>query len=495
MSGYLGGHVSVALITDLYQLTMAYGYWKTKRHEQPSVFHLSFRTNPFRGGYAITAGLAPVLEALEGFRFSADDIEYLRTLRGNDHQPLFESEFLAYLTDLALSCDIDAIPEGTVVFPHEPLLRVEGPLLQCQILETFLLNGINFPTLIATGASRVCHAAEGDTVLEFGLRRAQGIDGAMTASRAAYIGGCDATSNVLAGKRYDIPIKGTHAHSWVMAFEDERESFQAYANAMPNNCIFLVDTYDSLNGVRNAISVAIELRNQGHEMIGIRLDSGDILSLSKQARVMLDEAGFSEAKIVASNDLDEHEIERLKRAGAEVDIWGVGTRLVTAYAQPALDGIYKLSAIGDSTGRWLDRLKLSEQPVKVSNPGIQQVRRFTSQGQAKADVIYDNRDVMGDTPRMMPFLCDPTASLRTVQCDGNWEYEDLLIPVLRQGRRVGTSPSLHQIRDRAATQLQMFSPDIRRLVDPLVYPTGLDPKLFAVKKKLVEAAPLQKTPG
>ncbi|EMI21241.1 Nicotinate phosphoribosyltransferase [Rhodopirellula maiorica SM1] len=300
---------SLALLTDLYQLTMAYGYWQTQRHERDAVFHLFFRSNPFEGGFAITAGLAPLVETLNEFRFTSDDITYLKTLRGNDHQPLFADPFLCYLSDLRLSCDIDAMPEGTVVFAHEPLLRVQGPILQCQILETLLLNCVNFPTLIATRAARVCQAAQEDTVLEFGLRRAQGNDGAMTASRAAYIGGCHATSNVLAGKYYDIPVKGTHAHSWVMSFDGEHEAFAAYASVMPNNCIFLVDTYDTVHSVANAILVAHQLRKQGHEMIGVRLDSGDLVALSQQTRSMLDASGLPEAKIVASNDLDEHQLK------------------------------------------------------------------------------------------------------------------------------------------------------------------------------------------
>ncbi len=488
MSEHFRENGSLALLTDLYQLTMAYGYWKTHRHAQQAVFHLFFRSNPFDGGYAIAAGLDPVLETLNDFRFTTEDIAYLETLRGNDGQPLFSKPFLSYMSELRLSCDIDAVPEGTVVFPQEPLLRVQGPILQCQILETLLLNGINFPTLIATRASRVCYAAMDDIVLEFGLRRAQGINGAMTASRAAYIGGCHATSNVLAGKCYDIPVKGTHAHSWVMSFEDERESFEAYASVMPNNCIFLVDTYDTLQGVRNAIEVALQLRKHGHEMIGVRLDSGDMVTLSKQVRAMFDEAGLTDAKIVASNDLDEHQIQLFKQQGAQIDIWGVGTRLVTGYEQPALGGVYKLSAICDSDGQWHNRVKLSEQPIKVSNPGIQQVRRFTIDNRAVADVIYDVRDLASTSPRWVPVGKEQVQALQVNEHDGDWRYEDLLVPVIRNGSRVGKSPTIHQIRDRTACQLQMFSSDVRKLVEPAVYPTGLDVQLFETKRKLIATA-------
>ncbi len=284
---------ATALLTDLYQLTMAYGYWKTGRDQQEAVFHLFYRHNPFRGGFAIAAGLADAVDYLRNLRFTPEDLGYLGSLTGRDGRALFEARFLEFLGNLRLTCDIDAVPEGTVVFPHEPLLRVRGPILEGQILETALLNQINFQTLIATKAARVCLAARGEPVLEFGLRRAQGIDGALTASRAAYLGGCDATSNVLAGKIYGIPVRGTHAHSWVMSFDTEREAFQAYAEAMPHNCVFLVDTYDTLKGVREAIGVGRWLRQHGHELAGIRLDSGDLAWLSVEARKLLDRAGFA----------------------------------------------------------------------------------------------------------------------------------------------------------------------------------------------------------
>jgi nicotinate phosphoribosyltransferase len=297
-------------------------------------------------------------------------LEFLATLTGDDGKPLFESAFLEYLRALRFTCDVDAIPEGTVAFPHEPLLRITGPILQCQLLETALLNLINFQSLIATKAARVCLATQGEPVLEFGLRRAQGLDGGLAASRAAYIGGCAATSNVLAGKTFDIPVRGTHAHSWVMAFDDEREAFSAYAKAMPNNCVFLVDTYDTLEGVRRAVETGKWLRERGHEMVGIRLDSGDLAWLSVEARKILDNGGFPKALIVASNDLDEHIIASLKAQGAQINVWGVGTKLITAFDQPALGGVYKLGAIRGDDGRWVYKVKLSEQAAKVSTPGI-----------------------------------------------------------------------------------------------------------------------------
>ena len=339
-----------ALLTDLYQLTMAYGYWKSGRSELEAAFHLFFRKAPFQSGFTIAAGLATAIDFLKSFHFTDADLQFLATLTGNDNRPLFEPGFLEYLRTLRFCCDVDAIPEGSVVFPNEPLLRIKGPILQCQLLETALLNLLNFQSLIATKAARICLAARGEPVLEFGLRRAQGVDGALAASRAAYIGGCAATSNVLAGKIFGIPVRGTHAHSWVMSFDDEREAFLAYAEAVPNNCVFLVDTYDTLEGVRHAVETGKWLREHGYEMVGIRLDSGDLAWLSIEARKILDEAGFPKAVIIASNNLDEHIIASLKEQGAQINVWGVGTKMITAYDQPALGGVYKLSAIRGKDG-------------------------------------------------------------------------------------------------------------------------------------------------
>src|SRR5688572_20045473 len=281
---------SLALLTDLYELTMAHGYWKAGVDAKEAVFHLFFRQNPFGSGFSIACGLGYVIDFLKDFRFDEGDTRYLSGLTGNDGRPIFEPEFLSTLRALEITCDIDAIPEGTVVFPHEPLLRVRGPIGQCQLLETALLNLINFQTLIATKAARICISARGDPVLEFGLRRAQGVDGGLAASRAAYIGGCAGTSNVLAGKIFGIPVRGTHAHSWVMSFDTEIEAFRAYADAMPNNCVFLVDTYDTLTGVQHAIEMGKWLRKRGHKLTGVRLDSGDLAWLSIEARRMLDAA-------------------------------------------------------------------------------------------------------------------------------------------------------------------------------------------------------------
>ena len=364
------GH-SLALLTDLYQLTMAYGYWKSGTDQKDAVFHLFFRRQPFGGGYSVACGLNHVIDYLGSFEFDDDDVAYLATLEGTDGKALFESDFLDYLRRLELRCDVSAVPEGTVVFPREPLIRVRGPILHCQIIETAILNIVNFQTLIATKASRVVAAAQGDPVLEFGLRRAQGIDGGLSASWAAHVGGCVATSNLLAGKLYGIPVRGTHAHSWVMSFPSEQEAFEVYAKALPNNCVFLVDTYNTVEGVRRAVEVGRWLRQRGQDLVGIRLDSGDLQQLSVATRKVLDEAGFTSTAILATNDLDERSIEKLKQGGAPIGLWGVGTKLVTAFDEPALGGVYKVTAVKDSDGEWCYKLKVSEEGVKTSDPGIQ----------------------------------------------------------------------------------------------------------------------------
>ncbi|MBU4304624.1 MAG: nicotinate phosphoribosyltransferase [Candidatus Omnitrophica bacterium] len=472
---------SLALLTDFYELTMAYGYWKSGVSDKEAVFHLFFRNNPFKSGFTIACGLEYVIDFLENFRLDKSDLDYLRSLRGNDERPIFDNAFLDYMADMNFSCDIDAVAEGTAVFPLEPLVRVQGPIIQCQILETALLNIINFQTLIATKARRMCIAAQGEPILEFGLRRAQGIDGSLAASRAAYIGGCSATSNVLAGKVFGIPVKGTHAHSWIMSFDDELESFKAYAKAMPNNCVFLVDTYDTLEGVRNAVEAGKWLRQNGHEMAGIRLDSGDLAYLSIEARKILDQQGFKNAKIIASNDLDENIITSLKAQGAQVNIWGVGTKLITAYDQPALGGVYKIAAVKEPEGEWKYKIKLSEQAVKVSNPGIQQVRRYIKNNEAVADVIYD-KDTNLDKGCIM---IDPLDMTRQKRITTDMKGEDLLLPVFRKGKRVYPRVSLEEIRKKAKKSLEQFHGGIKRFTNPHQYPVGLEKSLYALKTELI----------
>ena len=472
---------SLALLTDLYQLTMAHGYWKLGRSEQEATFHLFFRKPPFAGGFAVTAGIGPALDYLRSFRFDATDIDYLASLSGNDGKRLFEHDFLAFLAGLDLTCDVDAMPEGTLAFAQEPLLRVRGPILQCQILETALLNTINFQTLIATKAARICRATHGEAVLEFGLRRAQGIDGGLAASRAAHIGGCAATSNVLAGKLFGIPVRGTHAHSWVMSFDTEEASFEGYAQAMPNNCVFLVDTYDTIQGVRRAVEVGRRLRARGHEMIGIRLDSGDLAYLSIAARKILDDAGFPDATIVASNDLDERIIESLKAQDARISVWGVGTKLATGYDQPALGGVYKLAALKDAQGVWYPKVKLSEQAIKTTIPGILQVSRFETKDGMVGDMIYDETAGLDDR-RVIVDATDPTRR-KKIPCDA--QATDLLTPVVRGGSIVSEPESLEVIRVRVQSQLAKLHPAIRRFLNPHEYPVGMDIGLHELRDRMI----------
>jgi len=409
---------SLALLADLYELSMAAGYFRHGLADREAVFHLTFRRHPFGGDFTVAAGLAPAVEWLQSLRFLPEDLAYLEGLGR------FDREFLDHLADLSIRLDVDAVPEGERVSPNTPILRVRGPLLQAQIIETGLLNLVNFQTLIATKAARVVEAAGDGAVLEFGLRRAQGVDGGLAASRAAYLGGCAATSNVLAGKLYGIPVSGTMAHSWVMAFPEEERAFEAWAEVAEQNTLFLVDTYDTLEGVRTAVRVGRRLREAGRELSGVRLDSGDLVALSRETRQLLDEAGFAEAKVVASGDLDEYEIARLRASGARIDLWGVGTRLVTASDDPSLSGVYKLGALRDEDGEWKAREKVSDDPEKKSQGGILQVRRYED-GDGFRDQVYDERDGAPEGGR------------------------DLLEPVLRRGELVAPLPTLEQARTRA----------------------------------------------
>jgi nicotinate phosphoribosyltransferase len=466
------------LLTDLYQLTMAYGYWKLNMHDREAVFQLIYRKNPFGGNYAVACGLNTVVAFLENWCFAEDDLAYLQTLQAPDGAALFPQEFLAYLKNLRFTGHIDAIPEGTVVFPHEPLLRITAPLLQGQLLESTLLNIINFQTLVATKAARVCHAAKGAPVLEFGMRRAQGPDGALSASRAAYIGGCEATSNVLAGKLFDIPVRGTHGHSWVTAFADEMAAFDAYIEVMPNNCVLLVDTYNTLTGVTHAIAMGKKLKARGKALLGIRLDSGDLAKLSIAARKMLDDAGFTETKIVASNSLDEYVIARLQKDGAQIGVWGVGTHLTTAYDHAALDGVYKLTALRDVDGHWQYKIKLSEQAVKVSNPGIYQVRRFIAEDHQVMDVLYDVELGIPAAPEMTVL----DAEAKIIRLDVYDQHTDLLQPIFRAGKYIAERESIHLLRTRAMQQVAQF---VKAFPDK-VYPVGLEKNLGELKATLIK---------
>ena len=480
---------STTLLTDLYQLTMAYGYWKSGRAEAQANFQLFFRKQPFGGGFSVACGIEPALEWIENFGFDSSDLEYLGTLTGADDKELFDAGFLDYLANLKLTVDVDAMREGTICFAQEPLMRVQGGVLECQLLETALLNIVNFQTLIATKSARICLAAGDDGVLEFGARRAQGIDGALSASRAAFVGGCVATSNVLAGKCFGIPARGTHAHSWVMLFDSELEAFETYADNLPNNVVFLVDTYDTLEGTRHAVQVGKKLREHGHDLLGIRLDSGDLAYLSIEARKILDAGGFPDAKIYASNDLDEETIESLKNQGARIGVWGVGTRLVTGNDQPALGGVYKLTAMRDTPDdNWEPRIKLSEQTIKISNPGVLGVRRYFSETDGAranvADAIYED----GAAPESGAVIVDPLDAIRRRRVSSKLQYEELLVPAVRGGARVQPNAPLIEAQERARVGLASFDPAIKRFSNPHGYPAGLEVRLHEKKMAMVERA-------
>lgn len=473
---------SLSLLTDLYQLTMAYGYWKSGMADREAVFHLFYRKKPFKGGYAIAAGLELVIDFVQNFRFDDSDLAYLRTISGHDGSALFDKEFIEYLSHFECKCTIDAVPEGRLVFENEPIIRVKGPLLQAQLLETALLNIINYQTLVATKSARICHAANGSPVMEFGLRRAQGFDGGLAASRAAFIGGCSSTSNVMAGKIFNIPVNGTHAHSWVMSFSNELEAFEQYAAAMGNNCILLVDTYDIRQGIMNAIEVGKALKSHGKQLIGIRIDSGDLAYLSQMAREMLDLAGLNDTKVVASNDLDEYILESLHEQHAELDILGVGTKLVTAYDQPALGGVYKLSALRNPDGEWENKIKLSEQTIKINIPGTQQVKRFYKNGQMVADMIYDIEDEYAQKPIIVD-PNDPTKS-KVINID-TLESEDLLKPIFNEGTLIYELPELIEIQAVARSEMSRIHSGIKRLVNPHIYVVGLEQNLYEKRLRLI----------
>jgi nicotinate phosphoribosyltransferase len=473
---------SLTLLTDLYQVTMAYAYWKSGIADREAVFHLFYRKEPFNGGYAIACGLDVVIDFLKDFRFHDSDIDYLRTLNGYDDTPLFEDGFYEYLKDLRFTCNVDAVPEGTPVFKNEPLVRVQGPLLQAQLIETVLLNIVNYQTLVATKSARICQAARNSPVLEFGLRRAQGIDGGIAASRAAFIGGCSSTSNVLAGKLFGIPVSGTHAHSWIMSFDSENEAFEKYAEVMDNNCIFLVDTYDTRNGIVNAIEVGKALKAKGKKLIGIRIDSGDLAYLSQLAREMLDDAGLHDTKIVATNDLDENILESLHDQNAKIDIAGVGTKLVTAYDQPALGGVYKLSSMRNDKGVWVNKVKLSEQTIKINIPGIQQIKRYYKDGEMVADMVYDIELGYPENP----VIIDPNDPTKRKNIHaGELESKDLLVPVFKNGKLVYSSPTLEEIKKNTSDELKKLHPTIRRFVNPHTYVAGLEHRLYENRLRLI----------
>ncbi len=474
--------LSPSLLTDFYQLTMAYGFWKAKIDNHQAVFHMNFRRPPFNGSLAVAAGLDTLIEVLKNYRFKDEDIAFLKDLKNDQGNPYFCLDFLKHLQDLEFSWDIDAVEEGEFVFPYEPLVRVKGPLLQCQLLESLLLNIINFQTLIATKAARIYIAAQGAPVIEFGFRRAQGIDGAVSASRAAYIGGCSATSNIMASKLFKIPLRGTQAHSWILAFDDELEAFEVFAQTQPDNCLFLVDTYNSLKGIKHAITVGKKLQENGKKFLGIRLDSGDLAYLSIEGRKMLDDAGFKDALILASNELDEMIIRDLLQQEAQICVWGVGTNLVTSQGQSALDGVYKISAIKAPHEDWKYRLKISEQMRKTTNPGILQIKRFTSEKRYLGDVIYNE---LAPPPSKWEMI-DPLDPTKKKEFPLHHPMQDLLVPIFRNGKAVYRSPELSLIRHKMISHLSYFHSGLKRFVFPHQYPVGLEAGLYQTKTKLIE---------
>ena len=479
--GLNGWERSPGLFTDLYQLTMAQGYWKSGAADLDACFHLSFRGSPFDGGYAVFSGLEQVVAYLLELHFNDSELDFLRSMAGNDGLPLFDGEFLGVLSEFTFDGDVHAMKEGTVVFPGEPLIRVSGPISTCQIVETALLNMVNFQTLVATKAARIKMAAQGDPVVEFGLRRAQGPNGGLTATRAAYIGGVDGTSNALAAKTFGIPAAGTHAHSWVMAFDSEAEAFDQYARAMPNNCTLLVDTYDTLEGVRAAVDVGRRLAESGHRLIGVRIDSGDLAWLSARAREILDDGGLSDAKIYASNELDEHVIESLKEQGAAIDVWGVGTKLVTAWDQPALGGVYKLSAIRRLGEEWTPRIKISEQTAKVTTPGVLGVRRYRHDGAIAGDMVYE----LGHPPAAEATMVDPADPTRRKTFSEGTAFEELLVRVFESGKLACELPSLEQSRERCRVGLSELDPTMKRFLNPHTYPVGLEKYVHDLRTKMI----------
>ena len=474
--------LKLTLLTDLYEMTMMQGYFKNNKNDRV-VFDAFYRSNPSDGGYAICAGLEQVITYIEELRFDDEDIAYLRSLK------IFDEDFLAYLRDFRFSGDIYAIPEGTVIFPREPLIKVVAPIMEAQLVETAILNIVNHQCLIATKAARVCYAAQGDGVMEFGLRRAQGPDSGTYGARAAVIGGCKGTSNVLAGQMFDVPVLGTHAHSWIMSFPDEYTAFKEYAKLYPNACTLLVDTYDTLkSGVPNAIRVFTEMRDSGVPMknYGIRMDSGDLAYLSKKVQKMLDDAGFPDAIISASNDLDEYLIESLKLQGATITSWGVGTNLITSKDCPAFGGVYKLAAIENDKGEFIPKIKLSENTEKVTNPGNKTVYRIYDKetGKIRADLIC----LVGETfdPEQDMKLFDPNEPWKkTTLPGGSYTMRELLIPVIKGGKRVYDSPAVMEIRDICTKEKETLWDENKRFVNPSKVYVDLSKKLYDMKNDLL----------
>ena len=474
---------NLTLLTDFYELTMMQGYFNNDNNDTV-VFDVFYRSNPSGGGYSICAGLEQVIDYIKNLRFKEDDIEYLRSLK------IFDENFLSYLKDFRFTGDVYAIPEGTVVFPMEPLMKVIAPIMEAQLIETAILNIINHQSLIATKASRVVYAAQGKPVMEFGLRRAQGPDAGTLGARAAVIGGCIGTSNVLSAKLYDMPALGTHAHSWIMSFDDELTAFRKYAQLYPQNTTLLVDTYDTLrSGVPNAIKVFTELRDSGKmpAKYGILLDSGDLAYLSKKARKMLDAAGFKEATITASSDLDEYLIDSLISQDAKIDSWGVGTNLITSRDCPSFGGVYKLAAI-KRDGVFHPKIKLSENQFKITNPGNKKIYRIYEKesGKVKADLITLVEEEFSSKNPLLLF--DPHATWKKTYLEPDtYTLRELLVPIFISGECVYQSPSVMDIRNYCAKEQETLWDEARRLVNPHNVYVDLSNKLYQMKQQLLDS--------
>lgn len=467
---------NLTMMTDLYQLTMMYGYYKHGMKDNIAVFDLFYRQNRDNCAYSVMAGTESAIEYINNLRFTDDDIEYLCSLN------LFGEDFLEMLRGFRFTGSIYGMKEGTIVFPREPLLRVEAPIIEAQLVETALLTLVNHQTLIATKANRVCYAANGGQVLEFGLRRAQGADAGIYGARAAMVGGCVATSNVIAGKWFDIPVKGTHAHSWVMSFPTELDAFRAYADVFPDSCMFLVDTYDTIrSGIPNAIKVFDELRAKGYEPVGIRLDSGDLAYLSKKAREMLDNAGYENAKIFVSGDLDERVIYDLRTQGACIDVYGVGTKLITSSDQPALGGVYKMSCeIVD--GVEIPKMKLSDNPAKTTLPGKKKVLRlYNKSHKAIADLIALDSEKIESGKELKLFHPEQTYKSMTVR---DFTVRDLLVPLFIGGKQVYELPTLTEIQEYARSEMDTLWPESKRLLNPHEYKVDISDRLYDLRKRL-----------
>ena len=471
---------NLTLLTDLYQLTMMNGYLLEDREDEFAVFDVFFRQNGMIT-YSVACGLEQVVEYVTNLHFGREEIDYLKSLN------IFSDRFLKFLEDFKFTGDIYAVPEGTVVFPGEPILTVKAPVMQAQLIETAILNIINFQTLIATKAAKIRYVAKNDLVMEFGLRRAQAPDAGIYGARAAVIGGCNSTSNVLAGKMFDIPVSGTHAHSWVMNFPDEYSAFKAYSNVYPSNTLLLVDTYDVIKqGIPNAIKVFDELKEKGYKPVGIRLDSGDLAYLSKKARKMLDDAGYPDAKICASGDLDEYSIESLKNQGACINSWGVGTKLITSADMPALGGVYKLSAVVDENGKVIPKIKISETAEKITNPGFKNIYRVYDKatGKAEADCIFLRGEELPDESKPLK-LTHPTERWKSTTFE-NYEIKTLQREIIRNGKVVYDFPSLKQVKAYAERELATFWDEYRRLDRPHLFKVDLSDKLYELKTSMIQ---------